>query len=163
MLAATAVLMWAMAAALGAAGCARSPDASGGGEAVRGDVAFYLVDEGAVEGARTVPVLRPYPGQPPRLALQSVPAVARGQIVRVALRSEENGGASLQLTLSADGAKRLGQATRDNVGKRMAVVVGAVAVNVATIQSEISGGSLQVSGLSRAEALALHRELVQGR
>ncbi|QQP96754.1 SecDF P1 head subdomain-containing protein [Lysobacter enzymogenes] len=149
----------AAALALGAAGCARVPEA----EPVRGDVAFYLVDEGAVEGARTVPVLRPYPGQPPRLALQSVPAVARGQVVQVALRDEDNGGASLELKLSADGAKRLGQATRDNVGKRMAVVVGGVAVNVATIQSEISSDRLQVSGLSRIEAQDLHRELVKGR
>lgn len=149
----------AAALALGVAGCGRMPDA----ERVRGDVAFYLVDEGAAEGARTVPVLRPYPGQPPRLALQSVPAVARGQVVQVALRDEENGGASLELKLSADGAKRLGQATRDNVGKRMAVVVGGVAVNVATIQSEISSDRLQVSGLSRVEAQDLRRELVQGR
>lgn len=154
-------LAFALASASGAAGCLRAPEAetSQGGEPVRGDVAFYLVaDDGAAE-ARTVPVLRPYPGQPPRVALKPTPVVARGQVARVALNQDEYAGAVLDLQLSPHGARRLAEVTRDNVGKRMAVVVGGAAVSVATIQGEIHDGRLRLAGLAQADTQALQREL----
>lgn len=149
-----------VALALSAAGCGRVPEAS---EPVRSDVALYLVDDSAAEGGRTVAVLRPYPGQPPRVTLQPMPAVARGQVARVAVGKDGVGGSALELQLSEAGAQRLARVTRDNVGKRMAVVMGATAVSVSTIQSEIPGGRLSIGGLDLAEAQALHRELVAGR
>ncbi|EEF93468.1 hypothetical protein CATMIT_01901, partial [Catenibacterium mitsuokai DSM 15897] len=78
----------------------------------------------------------------------------------VALSVDESGQSALDLQLTEPGAQRLAQVTRDNVGKRLAVVVGAMAVNVATIQGEIPGGRLRVSGLDMADAEAFERELV---
>lgn len=154
----------ACAALLGAAGCARAPDGTvepmSGAQPVRGDVAFYLVAEDDAADARTVPVLRPFPGQQPRVALKPLPAIARGQVAQVALSVDENGQASLDLRLNEEGAQRLAQVTRDNLGKRMAVVVGATAVSVATIQGEIPGGRLRIGGLAPGDAQALHRELI---
>ncbi|ALN57362.1 hypothetical protein GLE_2012 [Lysobacter enzymogenes] len=158
-----ALALSALSTLFGAAGCARAPDGTvdplAGAQPVRGDVAFYLVAEDGAADARTLPVLRPFPGQEPRVALKPMPAIARGQIAQVALSTDENGQASLDLRLNEEGARRLAQITRDNLGKRMAVVVGATAVSVATIQGEIPGGRLRIGGLAQGDAQALHREL----
>lgn len=156
--------MLALAMLAGASACAPQPldgtaESLRNAKPVRGDVAFYLAADGDTAGARTFPVLRPYPGQPAQVAVKPVPAIARGQVALVALSVEEGGQSALDLQLTEPGAQRLAQITRDNVGKRIAVVVGAMAVNVATIQGEIAGGRLRVSGLDRSDAQALEREL----
>ncbi|MET4729575.1 preprotein translocase subunit SecD [Lysobacter enzymogenes] len=153
--------MLALAMLAGASACAPQPsDSLRNAKPVRGDVAFYLAADGDTAGARTFPVLRPYPGQPAQVAVKPVPVIARGQVALVALSVDESGQSALDLQLTEPGAQRLAQVTRDNVGKRLAVVVGAMAVNVATIQGEIPGGRLRVSGLNMADAEAFERELV---
>lgn len=155
------VVVFALTSALGMAGCVRAPQAESlSGKPVRGDVAFYLVADDGAADARTVPVLRPYPGQAPRVALKPTPVVARGQVALAAPQIEDDGRAGVDLQLSAEGAQRLAEATRDNVGKRIAVVVNGAAVNVATIQGEIPNGRVRVAGLSPSEAADLQRELV---
>jgi len=157
----------ALSVAFGAGGCLRAPDAPSqaveplkNAKPVRGDVAFYLVADGDAASAKVFPVLRPYPGQEARVAVKPMPVIARGQVALVAVSADESGSSGLDLQLSDEGAQRLAQVTRDNMGKRIAVVVGGMAVNVATIQSEISGGRLRVSGLTMADAEAFERELV---
>jgi len=158
-------LALALAALFGAAGCMRAPDTDKTADPLRdaqpvhGDVAFYLAADDGAPDARMVTVLRPYPGQEPRVALRPMPAIARGQIARVALNIDEYEGAVLDLQLSEEGARRLAEVTRSAVGKRMAVVVGGKAVSVATIQGEIPGGRLRLSGLTQADAQSLQREL----
>ncbi|MBN7136563.1 hypothetical protein A7A76_17595 [Lysobacter enzymogenes] len=157
--------MLALAVLAGASACAPQPpdgpvESLRNAKPVRGDVAFYLAADGDTAGARTFPVLRPYPGQPAQVAVKPVPVIARGQVALVALSVDESGQSALDLQLTEPGAQRLAQVTRDNVGKRLAVVVGAMAVNVATIQGEIPGGRLRVSGLDMADAEAFERELV---
>lgn len=157
----------ALAVTFGAGGCLRAPDAPGAAveplqnaKPVRGDVAFYLAADGDGAGAKVFPVLRPYQGQQARVAVKPTPVIARGQVALVAVSADEGGGTVLDLQLSDEGAQRLAQVTRDNIGKRIAVVVGGMAVNVATIQGEIPGGRLRVSGLTMADAEAFERELV---
>jgi hypothetical protein len=52
----------------------------------------------------------------------------------------------IELRLTEEGAQRLAEATRDNAGRRLAVVLDGQVLTVAVIQTEIASGFLTISG-----------------
>ena len=70
---------------------------------------------------------------------------------------DENGGPSVHINLDSAGAAIFKQVTRDNIGKRMAMILvekgQAEVVTAPVIRSEIGGGRVQISGsMNTAEA-----------
>ena len=70
---------------------------------------------------------------------------------------DENGGAAVHINLDSAGAAIFKQVTRDNVGKRMAMILvekgKAEVVTAPVIRGEIGGGRVQISGsMNTAEA-----------
>lgn len=62
----------------------------------------------------------------------------------------------VQFVLTPEGARLFGEATANNVGRRMAIIVGGVAVSAPTIQGAILGGTGVIAGnFTRDEAEAL--------
>jgi preprotein translocase subunit SecD len=70
---------------------------------------------------------------------------------------DQNQQPNVNLDLSGDGGRKMREATRDNVGKRMAVLLKEKGkyevINVATIQSEL-GSRFQISGMGTTERAA---------
>jgi len=64
---------------------------------------------------------------------------------------------TVDIELTQSGADLMAAATSKNVGHRIAIVVGGVAISVSTVQTPITGGRFEISGqwtLAQANALA---------
>ncbi|MYM23674.1 protein translocase subunit SecD [Duganella sp. FT135W] len=68
---------------------------------------------------------------------------------------DENHQPAVSIDLSGDGGRRIREATRDRVGKRMAIVLfekgKPEVLSVATIQSELGGSGFRITGMGNAE------------
>lgn len=58
---------------------------------------------------------------------------------------DPSGRPSIEITLTADGQKRFAEITRQNVGKKLAVIIGGRVRATPVIRSEISNGTIKVS------------------
>jgi RNA polymerase sigma factor (sigma-70 family) len=68
----------------------------------------------------------------------------------------------IQITFTDAGAKRFAKVTRQNIGKRLAIIIDGRLYSAPTIRSEISGGQAQVTGnFSEQEANDLATKLNQ--
>ncbi|WP_348693666.1 protein translocase subunit SecD [Duganella fentianensis] len=81
--------------------------------------------------------------------------VITGDYISSAIASfDQNQQAAVSITLNGDGGRKMRDLTRDNVGKRMAIVLfekgKPEVLSVATIQSEF-GSSFQITGMGNAE------------
>jgi len=81
--------------------------------------------------------------------------VITGDYISSAVASfDQNQQAAVSITLNGDGGRKMRDLTRDNVGKRMAIVLfekgKPEVLSVATIQSEF-GSSFQITGMGNAE------------
>lgn len=68
-----------------------------------------------------------------------------------------NGNPEVSMTMNSDGAKVWARLTKENIGKQVAIVLDGMIYSYPTVQSEISGGSSQITGnftLDEAEDLA---------
>lgn len=68
-----------------------------------------------------------------------------------------NGNPEVSMSMNAEGANAWARITKDNIGKQVAIVLDGMVYSYPTVQSEISGGSSQITGnftLEEAEDLA---------
>ncbi len=73
------------------------------------------------------------------------------------------GRSGVEFTLTPEGKARLAALTRDNIGRRLALVVDGKVLWAPMIQAEISGGAGQISGqFSRDQAETLARDITTG-
>jgi preprotein translocase subunit SecD len=108
---------------------------------------FVEVPEGAAGGA---PVREWY-------VVSRVPVVTGRELRNAQPGRDENNRPEVDFTLAADGARRFGEFTGNNIGQRMAVVLDGRIQTVATIQSRItdSGRIMGRFSQQRASDLAL--------
>ena len=68
-----------------------------------------------------------------------------------------NGSPEVSMSMNAEGANTWARMTKDNIGKQIAIVLDGMVYSYPTVQSEIAGGSSQITGnftLEEAEDLA---------
>ena len=71
--------------------------------------------------------------------------------------SNTGGNPEVSMSMNAEGANTWARMTKDNIGKQIAIVLDGMVYSYPTVQSEISGGSSQITGnftLEEAEDLA---------
>ena len=56
------------------------------------------------------------------------------------------GNPTVSMTMNAEGANKWARITKDNIGKQVAIVLDGLVYSYPTVQSEITGGSSQISG-----------------
>ena len=65
---------------------------------------------------------------------------------RVEYGGSRNGQPYVSMTMNAEGANAWARITRDNIGKQVAIVLDGMVYSYPTVQTEISGGSSQITG-----------------
>jgi preprotein translocase subunit SecD len=77
--------------------------------------------------------------------------------------SIDNGQPSLSLTFTTEGTKKLAEVTRAHKFQRLAFLVGGRVISAASIQEEITGGELKLTGsFTEQEAAAMAEALQAG-
>jgi len=91
-------------------------------------------------------------GFEPYLLLDETPLIT-GDMVRDASFSvnPDGGGFQINFTFDNSGARRFARHTRDNIGRRFAIVLDDKIISAPTIQSAITGGSGRITGSFTAE------------
>lgn len=121
---------------------------------------FQMVDESvpladAVNG-RVPPgsVLLPYEGGETPVIVVRKRALVTGEMLTDAQQAfdQQTGQAIVTFRFNGQGARRFGDATAKNIGKRFAIVLDNKVISAPTIQSAITGGSGQISGNFTAES-----------
>ncbi len=87
------------------------------------------------------------------LDLTTYPPLFGGdQIASVAIGTDQFGRPAVDFTLKSDGAAKFAEYTTQNVGNQFAIVLDDTVISAPQIQSAITGGKGQITGLSLAEA-----------
>lgn len=74
-------------------------------------------------------------------------------LIKAETMFDQFGKAGVSLKFNAEGAKRFDEATANNIGKQLAIVLDDVVVSAPVVQQRISGGEAQITGsFSTAEA-----------
>src|SRR3954468_22218731 len=91
------------------------------------------------------------------LKVAKKPLVDKGHVEKaVVVKNPLTGNDEVKVTLTKEGAELFSNATRENIGKKLAVVSGGKVLMAPVINTEISGGTLMISGnLSTQEAQEL--------
>lgn len=121
---------------------------------------FQMVDESvplneAVAG-RVPPgsVLLPYQEGVPNVLMVRKRSLVTGEMLTDAQQSfdSQSGQAVVTFRFNGVGARRFGDATASNIGKRFAIVLDGKIISAPVIQSAITGGSGQITGNFTAES-----------
>jgi len=117
---------------------------------------FQMVDEGASIdqarkgivpiGSELLPLEHPFPGQEPYLVIEKHVMVAGDRLTNARAEFDQNGLPDVTLTFDNVGAREFGDATKENVGRRFAIVLDGKVIEAATIQQVILGGTAQITG-----------------
>lgn len=83
---------------------------------------------------------------------------------RVSYSDRQGGNPSVSMSMNAEGANEWAHLTKDNIGKQIAIVLDGTVYSYPTVQSEITGGSSEISGnFSVEEATDLTNVLKSGK
>ena len=80
-----------------------------------------------------------------------------GVVTDARVQYGNNGSPEVSMSMNAEGANTWARMTKDNIGKQIAIVLDGMVYSYPTVQSEISGGSSQITGnftIEEAEDLA---------
>ena len=80
-----------------------------------------------------------------------------GVVTDARVQYGNNGSPEVSMSMNAEGANTWARMTKDNIGKQIAIVLDGMVYSYPTVQSEISGGSSQITGnftVEEAEDLA---------
>ena len=80
-----------------------------------------------------------------------------GVVTDARVQYGNNGSPEVSMSMNAEGANTWARMTKDNIGKQIAIVLDGMVYSYPTVQSEIAGGSSQITGnftLEEAEDLA---------
>jgi len=103
-------------------------------------------------GSEILPV-DPRPGQPAGYELVRKRAIVTGEMLTSAvLGFDQNNGPAVDFRFNSIGGRKFGEVTRDNIGKRFAIVLDGKVISAPTIQSAIVGGSGQITNMGSQEA-----------
>jgi hypothetical protein len=92
--------------------------------------------------------------------VERVPVLVDG--VRRAQPTTRDSRPIIEISISADGRERLAKVTREHIGERLAIVLGETVWSDPVIQSAISDGNIQLTGLSEEKAQVLAGEIKSG-
>lgn len=119
-----------------------------------GQMSFHMVDEGADPEAPVPPRRLRLPTSEGfgDLIIEETPEVT-GDMVTDASASPNSDGAGFQVNFAFDtrGARRFGEVTKNNIGRRFAIVLDNQIISAPEIQSAITGGSGRITGRFSAE------------
>lgn len=93
------------------------------------------------------------------IALEAVPVLDGTAIASADAERGPDGGGTIRLVLTPAGARKLAQATTDNVGRRLGIVVAGRLRAAPHVLAGITNGVLVVGGLKPGEAEGLARTL----
>ena len=80
-----------------------------------------------------------------------------GAVTDARVQYGNNGSPEVSMSMNAEGANTWARMTKDNIGRQIAIVLDGMVYSYPTVQSEISGGSSQITGnftIEEAEDLA---------
>lgn len=80
-----------------------------------------------------------------------------GSVTDARVQYGNSGAPEVSMSMNAEGAQAWARITKDNIGRQVAIVLDGMVYSYPTVQSEISGGSSQITGnftLEEAEDLA---------
>ena len=80
-----------------------------------------------------------------------------GSVTDARVQYGNNGSPEVSMSMNAEGANTWARMTKDNIGRQIAIVLDGMVYSYPTVQSEISGGSSQITGnftIEEAEDLA---------
>jgi preprotein translocase subunit SecD len=101
-------------------------------------------------------VILPQPDNPgePFVVVKRRALVAGENLVDAQVGFDQTGKPAIDFRFDGSGARRFGQATSDNVGKRFAIILDEKVISAPVIQTAITGGSGQITGGFTQEAAA---------
>lgn len=111
-------------------------------------VEFRLAEDQPAEGLEEATV----PDQVDKIYLHSATVLTRQDIVKAEVQTDDNQRYSILLTFSAKGAEKISQATEDNIGKRLAVVVDGKVITAPTIRTKIAASAIVTGRFKKTEA-----------
>lgn len=131
---------------------------------------FQMVDEtvspeDALAG-RVPPssILLPQPGRPdePYVLVRRRVLVSGENLSAASPGFDQNNQPSINFRFNGDGARRFGDATARNIGKRFAIILDGKVISAPVIQSAITGGSGQITGNFTVESATELANLLEG-
>jgi preprotein translocase subunit SecD len=94
----------------------------------------------------TVVAANPHSTRPEVLNVQKTVLLDQSAVKHATASKDALGQSIVNVELTADGAKRFAAVTRDNVGKRLAIIIEGQLYSAPVIQTEITSGHAQISG-----------------
>ena len=96
--------------------------------------------------------------------LEPKAVISGGMVADAKAAVDQHGRSIVRFSLTPQGATRLAETTRGNVGRRLAILVDGKVVTAPVIRDPINGGAGEISGdFTPGEARALAAAIVQGR
>ncbi|EGF90320.1 protein-export membrane protein SecD [Asticcacaulis biprosthecium C19] len=89
-------------------------------------------------------------GQP--LAIRKLAIVSGKNLVDAKTETDENGQPAIGFAFDSEGARAFGDITRNNIGRRFAIVLDGKIISAPRIIGAISGGKGQITGVDQVEA-----------
>jgi len=106
---------------------------------------FYL-EAAPGQGSRSIPWAENPGSQEPFLA-ERIPCLTEGEVEKATVERDAHSGApQVRVSLTRFGARVLDRITRENTGKKIAIVVEGRVVSAAVIRSVIAGGQAVITG-----------------
>ena len=116
-------------------------------------LAFRFIDESAVPGGRIPAGTEVLPsdeldaaGNPRRYVVKKRVMIGGENLTNAASTTDQNGRPAVSFTFDTVGAKRFGDATRENVGRLFAIVLDNKVISAPVIREPILGGRGQITG-----------------
>jgi len=121
-------------------------------------IQFRLVVD--IRTAQTEEMILAQPGRPPNrpevINVQKNALLDQSDLKSATVATDNIGNPVIYINFTDDGTKRLAEVTRQNIGKRLAIVINGKLESAPRINSEISGGSAEITGqFTKEEAVDL--------
>lgn len=99
-----------------------------------------------------------------RGGVASKPVISGVMVAEASAVTDPQGRSIVRFRLTPEGASRLAAVTRDNIGRRLAILVDGKVISAPVIRAEIKGGAGEISGsFTPAKAKMVAAAIVQGR
>jgi preprotein translocase subunit SecD len=94
------------------------------------------------------------------LYVQRIPLIDQTAVKSAtAVTDRDTGASQINIDFTEQGAERLARVTRENIDKRLAIIIDGHIYSAPTIMTEISGGKAQITGITEQEAKTLAKKI----